>query len=255
MKHIIIFLSIFFLPFFLTAQESDAVYQARVGQRIAELELDDELSLWICDADSGLPLQGVLVAIENSGSVTTDRDGLAVFPVVKDGDHNFIMKKDGYIMVKDKFTVFGGAIFFNKYSIPKLMPIKHIKIVLDWGEAPNDLDLHLIKVDNYHISYRFMQRSEDGFVFLDRDDTDKYGPETLTITTLDNSAKYQVFVHDYSNKDSSDSRRLASSIATVRVYTNNRLAYTFHIDSQTKGTLWNVFEIVNGKIIPTGSYQ
>jgi len=255
MKYTAIFFMLLFVPFLLTAEEKDAVYQARVGQRIAELELDDALSLWICDADTGAPLEEALVAIEKPGSATTDRDGLAVFPVLEDGDYTFIMKKDGYVMVKDKFTVFGGTIFFNKYSIPKIMPLKHIKIVLDWGNVPNDLDLHLIKADSYHISYRFMRRSEDGYVFLDRDDTDKYGPETITVTELDANAKYQIYIHDYSNKDNAGSNRLASSKATVRVYTNNSLTHTFRVNSRTRGTVWNVFEIVNGKILPAGSYQ
>jgi hypothetical protein len=255
MKRTVVFLMVFFLPFFLTAQEKDAVYRARVGQRIAELELDDALSLWICDADTGSPLVGALVAIENAGSVTTDRDGLAIFPVVEDGDHAFIMKKNGYITVKDSFTVFGGAIFFNKYSIPKIMNAKHIKIVLDWAAEPPDLDIHVVKENQYHLSYRDMVKTADGTAWLDRDDTNGYGPETVTITEVDNRAAYHVYIHNYSNRSQTNNKRLAASYATLRIYSDNRLSARYSITPGNTGTTWYAADIINGNIKGVNRYE
>jgi hypothetical protein len=233
----------------------DAIYQVRIMHKIAELEMDDILSLWFTDADTGLPIEGMVVAIQNAGSVKTDADGLAMFPVVDDGEHSFIVQKEGYVMLKDSFTVFEGVIFFNKYSIPKTLPLKYVKIVLDWGENPADLDLHLEKRDIYHISYRDMKKSADGNAWLDRDDTNGYGPETITITEVDTNATYRVYIHDYTNKGNAGSSKLSASKGTVRVYIDNRLANSFAIPQNKSGIKWNVFDIVRGVVKPVNTVE
>jgi hypothetical protein len=244
--------ALFFLLIFrisgLWSGEPEGAYQARVSQRIAELELEDALALWITDTDTGEPVAGALVAIENAGSTRTDQDGLAVFPVLEEGAHSFIVQKEGYIIVKDAFTVFGGSLFFNKFSIPKIMPPKHLKIVLDWGASPGDLDAHVVKENSYHISYRDMKQTADGTAWLDRDDTDRYGPETITIAEADERSRYQFYVHNYSDRNQANNTRLSASKAVVRVYADNRLAQVFHVKPNIPGTIWRVFEITNGTI-------
>ena len=61
-----------------------------------------------------------------------------------------------------------------------------IRMVLNWGENPHDLDSHLktpqINGQEYHIMYSNRGSSESiPFVTLDVDDTNGYGPETITI--------------------------------------------------------------------------
>jgi hypothetical protein len=233
----------------------DAAYQARIQSAILELEMDDLLALWFTDADTGQPVTDALVAIEKKGSIRTNEDGLAVFPVIEDGEHRFIIQKEGYITYQDSFAVFAGTIFFNKYSIPRLLSIDNIKIVLDWDAAPRDLDAHLVKEGRYHISYRDAGRSEDGTAWLDRDDMDGFGPETITVTELDKQAAYRYFVFDYSNRLDENSSRLSASKAVVRVFVNNKFQAIYQIPPNRRGTAWNVFNIVNGEIQTVDEYE
>jgi hypothetical protein len=257
-KFVIAFIVVCCLLKFVTAQdntEREDIYLARVGQRIAELEMDDALSLWFTDADTGRPIQGALVAIENTGSTRTDDDGLAIFPVIKDGEHAFIFQKEGYVTTKDTFKVLLGSIFFNKYSIPQIKQIEHIKIILDWGSTPADLDVHLVKDNVYHISYRDTRTSLDKTAWLDKDTVNGYGPETITVTQVDRRAVYHCFIHNYSNRNEVNDSRMSRSKATVRVYINNRFHASYQIEPGKTGVTWYVFDIVNGEIKPINRFE
>ena len=83
--------------------ETDAVYTARILSRIAEMEMNGALSLWITDCDTGEGIEGALVAIENVGSTKSDADGVAAFPILEDGTYNFIIQHDDYVLTKDSF--------------------------------------------------------------------------------------------------------------------------------------------------------
>lgn len=235
--------------------EREDVYLARIGQRIIELEMQEALSLWFTDADTGKPIQGARVAIENTGSTITDEDGLAVFPVIDNGSYDFIIQKEGYVTTRDTFTVTSGTIIANKYSIPKILNVENIKIILDWGNTPKDLDAHLVKEGGYHISYRNIKTSSDNTAWLDKDTINGYGPETITITQIDKSSIYEYYVHNYSNRNAINDRNLSQSKATVRIYINNKFHMRYQIDLDKAGTIWYVFEIVNGEIKQTSRFE
>lgn len=235
--------------------EDDAVYKARILHRIAEREMDGVLSLWITDCDTGKPVEGALVAIEGAGSTQSDKDGIASFPVVEDGTYHFIIQHEDYVLTKDSFDVFGGAIFFCKYSIPKKVAYQCIKVVLDWGKTPADLDAHLVKSNAYHISFRDTVRSDNGTVWLDRDDRDSFGPETVTITQLDTAAAYRYFVFNWTGRNEQKGTGLSQSGARVRVYADNVLKGSWKISAPQRGTTWNVFKIEGGNIISVNSVE
>ena len=125
----------------------------------------------------------------------------------------------------------------------------YMRIVLDWGQRPADLDLHLEKEGGYHISYWDMHNAADGSVTLDRDDRDGFGPETITIMETDLRSVYRVYVHDYTNGGSSSSTELSRSYAAIRVYGRNGLLRSFYVPENRRGNMWEVFRIVNGEIV------
>ena len=211
--------------------------------------MNGALSLWITDCDTGEGIEGALVAIENVGSTKSDSDGVAAFPVLEDGTYNFIVQHDKYVLTKDSFEVFGGSIFFNKYSIPKKVEYQCIKIILNWGKNPKDLDIHLIKENEYHISFRNKKRSDDGTVWLDRDDMNGLGPETITITKLDNSAVYQCFVFNWSKQHEPNGLSLSGSGAKIRIYADNKFVGSYMVPEQKRGITWQVFNIQEGKFV------
>ncbi|MDR1903771.1 MAG: hypothetical protein LBQ88_16000 [Treponema sp.] len=235
--------------------QSDPLYRGKVAAKITELTFEGKSALWFSSADTGLPLEGARVSVENAGVVITDADGLAVFPTPADGVHNFLVEKSGFMRVEDSFTVTFGSIMFNKYSIPPAAPLEYVKVVLDWSKEPADLDLHVVKENRYHISFHDMKKAADGTAWLDRDDQTGYGPETVTITQTDNNAVYQIYIHDYSNRNQKNSPRLSRSQAVVRIYNNNTLAERYTITPGKTGTTWRVCGIVNGKIEAADTYE
>lgn len=124
---------------------------------------------------------------------------------------------------------------------------------MSWNDSPPDLDAHLIKNNEYHISYRDMKTVRDGSANLDIDSRSGYGPETITIRKLDANANYNFYIHNYTDSNNSNSDRLSRSSATVRIFHQGNLIRTFRIPNGKKGTIWNVFNIVNGKIVTVNS--
>ena len=129
-----------------------------------------------------------------------------------------------------------------------------IRMVLTWGETPTDLDSHLVGFDNsgsklFHVYYSdpLADGGEENQLLadLDYDDTTSYGPEVTTLHGM-NPGTYYFTVHDYSNGSSSDSKYMANSDATVKIYIgNNRLPdKVFKVDKNSSGTYWDVFKLV-----------
>ncbi|MGC9330247.1 MAG: hypothetical protein ACP5DZ_00005 [Bacteroidales bacterium] len=52
---------------------------------------------------------------------------------------------------------------------------------------------------------------------------------------------YACFIHDYSNRNQDNSRSLAKSGASVRIYVGDRLLKTINIKEGRRGNLWKVF--------------
>ena len=123
-----------------------------------------------------------------------------------------------------------------------------IRIILTWGATPSDLDSHLLGPTadgsgRFHTYYSDKGYYNDGdkYADLDLDDTSSYGPETTTIYYKNGSGIYSFYVHDYSNRDSSNTTAMALSGATVKVYKGTRLVATYYVPT-TGGTLWHVFD-------------
>ncbi len=236
MKCIII---LFLIIMSVHAQNDNGRYEAQIKSKVFKnSKFENTLSLWFIDAETSVPIKDANITIDNIGTFRTDKDGLIYFKTPRDGDYSFSFQKSGYASLDDTFEVMFGSIFFNRYSIPKILELENVKLVLDWGDTPRDLDLHLVKrgSNGYHISYRNTKRLNDGKVWLDRDDTNGYGPETITITENDNAANYLVYVHNYSDRNNSNSSSLSKSKAVLRVFNNNSLEYTVKLQKSGNGT-------------------
>jgi hypothetical protein len=157
--------------------------------------------------------------------------------------------RTGFITSRIEFEVVLNNVFANNFSISPVIRGDYMRIVLDWGQRPHDLDLHLVKEGAYHISYWNLRSAEDGSVRLDHDARWGFGPETITIMETDLRAVYRLYVHDYTNRNSSSSRELSRSGATVRIYNRNGLVQSFRIPANRAGVRWDVFSIINGEIV------
>lgn len=132
------------------------------------------------------------------------------------------------------------------------------RIVLTWGQDPADLDSHLVGpyADGSLFHVFFRQPGDSSYAELDYDCTTSFGPETIALySQIDGTYSYAV--HDYTNRDSTESSSLSQSGATVRVYRGDTLAAAFSVPADVSGTLWTVFTMDGNVITPvnTMSYE
>ena len=217
--------------------------------RMMRMKMDGLIPLRFQNALDGKPIEGAIVSVDGIGRFATNMEGIISFPEQEDGFYTMEFSKPGFITSRMEFEVKLNNVFSNRFSVSPEMRGDYLRIVLDWGQRPADLDLHLVKEGGYHISYRNMHSSADGSVTLDRDARNGFGPETITLMETELRAVYRVYVHDYTNGSRPSSQELSRSGAAVRVYNRNGLIANFRIPENRTGILWEVFRIENGQIV------
>ena len=188
----------------------------------------------------------IIEAIVKIGDETyeTDQSGyvnlsLDLFDTITDGEVSLVIEKEGYITLKTELIVKLGSVFNKIFFLSRKLPIDNVRFVLQWGEKPRDLDLHLVS-DNFHISYRDKKSIPDKGK-LDRDDIDGVGPETITLDRIDDDKSYRLYVYNYSNEVELNDE------VFVSVYANNELKRVINLIQTDKRAI-KVLEIVNEEI-------
>ena len=181
---------------------------------------------------------------ERSASNTTNAQGrTTVESNANDSAENLlIIKKAGYSTLVAKCPCDGMTYALS----PVLKNLNSMRIVLNWGGNPSDLDSHL-SYKNQHI---YWDKKQGLSANLDVDDTDSYGPETVTIEKRLENQYYVYSVHDFSDRESPDTRNLANSQAKVMVYAGESLIRSYYVPTGKAGNLWTVF-----RISPEGEIQ
>ena len=244
-------LTFLFLTFGIVLGSFAQIDKMRDNLDDADAEIEGKLTLRFLNAVNGEAVAGAAVNVQDLQIFTTDLEGKVRFETINDGIYPFRFEKEGYISENNKFEVIAGTIFWNRFTVSPNIEMGSIRIVLDWDKKPKDLDAHFVKEGGYHISYQDMKVSEDGSARLDRDDKNGYGPETITIKDIDEKAEYTFYVKDYSNKNDKSSTALSKSKAMVKIYSEGELVNIWQLNEKQKGNAWVVFNIQNGKIVPT----
>ena len=119
-----------------------------------------------------------------------------------------------------------------------------IRAVLRWGSSPSDLDSYLtVRKGNSGWTVNYSNKTPNGAnASLDVDDTDSYGPETITIQVMDGYV-YNYYIHNYSNRSSSSSTSLSYSGAYIEIFVgaSTEPFYTIYVPTGKVGIYWNVF--------------
>ncbi|PHN59914.1 hypothetical protein AO268_17760 [Pseudomonas sp. ICMP 8385] len=155
---------------------------------------------------------------------------------VADGaDNLLIIKKPGYSNLVVKCPCKGMT-----YAISPVMEnLDGLRVVLTWGQSPSDLDSHMIfPGNNIYFNSKTGTDAE-----LDVDDTDSYGPETITLQKKHYGESYVYAVHDFSNRTNTGSTALSESQAKVFVYMGQSLVRTYYVPANRTGNLWTVFRM------------
>lgn len=185
----------------------------------------------------------------NTGALPTGHYCIEVNDLrnLPDGEVSYITN---YFNIK----VLGGTTIYNQdATVSNTLNKDQLRIVLQWGAAPRDLDSHLngptSDGEKFHIYYGNKSYYDNSTLVadLDLDDTSSYGPETTTIYNPVQGV-YTFYVYNYSGSPS-----MSTSGAYVQVYNenNNEPSYTFNVPVQ-EGRYWTVFtyNTVSKKITP-----
>lgn len=197
--------------------------------------------------------------INNSGegepvtTITSDSNGN--YEVTLDpGNYTAIVTKDEYLQNKSTITIVSSKTKSNQNcSLTPILKEGEIRVILTWGATPSDLDSHLVGPTpdgkKFHIFYSNKNYNYNSTLYdnLDLDDTSSYGPETTSVYVGVNGT-YTYYVHDFSNRGSSNSSKLANSNAQVKLYIWNKEEPIVYNVPNLEGTLWKVFSINNGEI-------
>ena len=111
--------------------------------------------LLVKDSDTGSPIVKADVDIDKRWKTVTNDEGKATLPdEVDDGNHKVTIKKPGdYVPTEINVRIEDGEIASSpQVSMPPVVDYERIKVVLDWGESPSDLDAH------FKLSARLLQQ-------------------------------------------------------------------------------------------------
>jgi hypothetical protein len=193
--------------------------------------------------------EGTVVA-----TTTTGTGGAYRLSGLRAGTYTLVARVAGYANgVKTGIVVGDREVSGQDIVLSPDGTASEIRIVLEWGASPSDLDSHLTGPTQdggrFHIYYANRGNlNSTPYAALDRDDTDSYGPETITITRQ-LPGTYRYSVHNFSDRSASGSTRLASSGARVAVYRGNTLLHRFYAPN-VPGNLWTVFDMNGERITP-----
>ncbi|MCX7068498.1 MAG: tetratricopeptide repeat protein [Methylococcales bacterium] len=181
---------------------------------------------------------------EQSVTVSTDAQGQVSLKsaITDDATALLIVKKQGYSDLVVKCPCAGMT-----YAIsPVMKGLDGLRIVLNWGANPLDLDSHIVYPNN-HVYFESMKGTD---ALLDVDDTTSFGPETITIERKHDNERYVYAVHNYSEGSNPNSTSLSASQAKVFVYVGQTLIKTYYVPQNKVGNLWAVFAVTE-----TGEFQ
>ncbi|WP_418271056.1 tetratricopeptide repeat protein [Klebsiella pneumoniae] len=192
-------------------------------------------------------IPGAQVVIQRNGeqsisSLSDDSGNAQIGNNASDtNDSLIIIKKSGYSTLVAKCPCSGMSYALS----PTMKGLDSMRVVLGWGCSPTDLDSHMVYPGN-HIFFNH-KLGDNGN--LDVDDTDSFGPETITLTRRENGKPYIYAVHDFSDKHEPETNNLSRSDAKVFVYIGDSLVRTYYVPKDQSGNLWTVFKInENGAI-------
>jgi hypothetical protein len=183
----------------------------------------------------------VILQKEGQASVSgvTGGDGKVVLKSTFEADDqsvSLLVKKEGFSPLVVRCPCAGLS-----YAVSETLgrTLEAFRVVLNWGETPWDLDLHAVYPGN-HIFFNAKKGTD---AFLDVDDTDSYGPETVTVHKRHDGKNYVFAIHNFSASGQQGTSSLSTSGAKVFIYVGESLIKSYYVPTRKVGALWVVFAI------------
>jgi PKD repeat protein len=174
-----------------------------------------------------------------------------------EGAQTVTVSASGYSSyVNDRVVISGGGTTNVNVSLSPALAGSALRLVLNWGAKPLDLNAHLrtptIGGTSYHVYFGDKGSSvAPPYAKLDHDEMNGGGPETVTLSQL-SGGTYKYYVHRFSSDGS-----LIESGAVVQVYGAGGLVKTFQMPRVGTGDYWYVCDIdgTTGVITTVNSIQ
>lgn len=197
----------------------------------------------VSDAVTGMPVAGALVSVADKSAVT-DMEGAYTLTDVQPGYYTMHVSLEGYIQVDREVQIVGGEQTIN-FVMSTI--VEGWRFVLTWDVQPSDLDLHLW-TGIYHIFY-FNQGmpGEPPYAYLDIDDVNGYGPETITVEQVESVC--QIYVNNYSGYP-----LLRESNARIDIYAGSQRLWSYEVPGSGNEGWWYVCDLLPDGTIDTKNY-
>ena len=215
----------------------------------------------LTNASDGLAVQGADVSIigaSTSYSATTDVDGnftLSDLPkepyailIQHTGHTDYISAFDptstNYLALSEEIVEDGNSNF---------------RVVATWDDDPIDIDLFCVIYNEYSIPIGMIHSLSPSFsngdfsASLENNDTDSYGPESLSITNLPENYKFKILLANYSQGLSVDNNAL------ITIYEGNTILAEYKLTdvvnpNSSNNNFFHVATYENSAINPELSY-
>lgn len=223
---------------------------------LMETQILEQTEIRFISAVDNSPIEGLTILLMDGWNNRTDdcvaqavtnENGYAVFQNISSGYYTVKYSGEGYISgyencyIPDEISI----------SVSPELKENQYRVVLKWGETPNDLDLHCVsKVGDESVEIYFSNQehvfNDGNSIALDVDDTDSYGPETITFTVTQDSS-FAFYVYNYTHNSDTE---LSLSGATVTFYQGDSdvPAKEYRVPTDKSGYYWNIFRIDNGVV-------
>ncbi len=202
----------------------------------------------VVDATDASPISGAHVCLvwmgRNAVCDDTDSSGAYSLQSLPAGQQKIRTEAAGHAALEQTVELVDGVTTTLHIASSPSLGSGELRIVLSWDENPRDIDSHLWAPSggSYYEVYYGNQGSCSAAPWscLDVDDTDSYGPETITIKQIQ-SGTYKYALHWYAG-----SGDWAHSGATVRVYDAHGLVKEYHAPADSShgvNSWWYVFDL------------
>lgn len=214
------------------------------------------LTGFIIDAQTGGFVGNVHVTVREGTAETGpavaefDTDAGGMYEVdLPAGQYMFEIEADGYEPVfKEVYIGTYSKTTTEDFTITKSVAEGEVRIVLEWGTYPRDLDSYLIGEtdEGEEVLTSYYSRTSEGddgelIAELDLDDTDGLGPETTTLYDL--NGEYTFSVVDFLGTGD-----INSSGATATFYLPGAAPQVVSIPTNFEGEVWRVATIDHGQL-------
>lgn len=195
------------------------------------------------DGDQGIAHAEIVFqrAGQSSRQFTTNEQGLLRLSeeqIENDPRTTMIIRREGFSSLVAMCPCDGLVYALS----PQLVNLEDVRIVLQWGARPRDLDSHLYVAqqssrEGEHIAF-WNRRGH--FAQLDTDQVRGFGPETITINNREEAQRYVYAVNNFSGETQS-----VNNLRDVRVdvYVGSTLIRTYHPTRDRFSGTWYVFMI------------